>query len=290
MSQTRHEWKVGLWVLSGIVLLMCLLVLFSKGFSFTPTYTLQLKAASSGILKRRAPVAIAGVPIGWISDIRLAPDSKSVTMVLKIQSAQEIRSDARFVIEASGFLGDQFITVIPVDNSGTKLKDGDTVTAEAPFDLQEVARSAQKFILHWDDTAKQVNSIIQQINRQVLNENTLSNLTASVAALHEFSEEALVVADNLHELVQTNAAPIAAAVQNIQATTTTLSNLVADVQAGRGTAGILLKDDAIANNLKEVSANLSATSSNLAHYGLWHVLWKPSLPTSNTTASGKPRP
>ena len=92
------------------------MIQFSKGTSlFRGTYDLHLHAANVGGIKPRAGVLLAGVQVGSVSDIQLADDGKSVTMVLKIYKDFTIYHDARFVIEQSGFLGDQFVSVIPDD-------------------------------------------------------------------------------------------------------------------------------------------------------------------------------
>ena len=74
MSKSRLEWKVGLFVLVGLVLLGALALQFSKGTTFfRPTYTIKLRTANVGGLKLRSAVLMAGVQIGTVSDIRLAP-------------------------------------------------------------------------------------------------------------------------------------------------------------------------------------------------------------------------
>ena len=65
MSPKRLEWKVGLFVLVCLVLLGVLVLNFSKGLTFfTPTYTLHLKTANVGGIKREASVLMAGVQVG----------------------------------------------------------------------------------------------------------------------------------------------------------------------------------------------------------------------------------
>lgn len=289
MSETRHEWKVGLFVFFGLALLVALLILFSKGLSFTPTYTLKLTAGSAGNLKQRAAVAMAGVPIGSIAEIKLAPDGRNVTILLQVKATYQIHGDARFVIEQYGFLGDQYVTVIPTTNAAPMLKDGDPVTAEMPFDLQEVARSAQGFIKDITDTAKRLNQMIDEIHEKALNAQTLTNLANSIAALNTISEQALGTVENLNILISTNTPAISSSVRNLESATASLTNLMAQVQAGRGTVGQLVADDAIANNLKELSANLNTASSNLNRYGIWKMLWHPPQPaaTSPPAPAGK---
>src|SRR5437867_483124 len=115
----------------------------------SPAYTLLMRAPNVGGLKTRAQVLMAGVQVGTVSDIKLAPAGTNVTIYLSIYSQYVVHKDARFVIEQSGFLGDQYVAIMPTDNSGPIFQDNetnDTAIAEAPFDMQEVARSAGGFL------------------------------------------------------------------------------------------------------------------------------------------------
>ena len=108
--------KVGLFVFIGLVLLAALLIQFSKGTSlFRGTYILHLHAANVGGLKTKAGVLLAGVPVGSVHEIQLDASGTNVTIILQIYKEFPIYHDARFVIEQSGFLGDQFVSVIPTD-------------------------------------------------------------------------------------------------------------------------------------------------------------------------------
>src|SRR5881396_2800639 len=143
MNKARHEWKVGLFVFIGLVLLAGLLLQFSKGTTFfRPTYRILLRAANVGGLKARSQVLMAGVQIGTVSDLRLVPSGTNVTISLRLFSQFKIHKDARFLIEQSGFLGDQYVAIMPTRNLGDTFEDGDIAEAEAPFNMQEVARSA----------------------------------------------------------------------------------------------------------------------------------------------------
>src|SRR5437870_9873341 len=127
MSKTRLEWKVGLFVFVGLVLLAAMLLQFSKGLTFfRPTYTILLRAANVGSLKLRASVLMAGVQVGTVSDIRLSPQGTNVAIALRIYSQYEIHKDARFLIEQSGFLGDQYVAIMPTQNAGPTFQDGET--------------------------------------------------------------------------------------------------------------------------------------------------------------------
>ena len=89
---------------------------------------------------------MSGVQVGTVSDMQLAPDGKSVTITLRIYRQYQIYKDARFVIEQSGFLGDQYVAILPTKNEGPKFGPGDEAKAEPPLDMQEMARSAAGFL------------------------------------------------------------------------------------------------------------------------------------------------
>jgi len=60
MSKSRLEWKVGLFVFIGLVLLAALLLEFSKGLTFfRPTYDIYLRAAGASTFKNScAPTGV----------------------------------------------------------------------------------------------------------------------------------------------------------------------------------------------------------------------------------------
>jgi phospholipid/cholesterol/gamma-HCH transport system substrate-binding protein len=291
-----------------------LLLQFSKSTSiFRGTYELRLHASNVGGLKERASVLLAGVQVGTVSAIELAPDGKSVTILLRVYKDYKIYHDARFVIQQSGFLGDQYVAVIPTINQLPVWTNGADVDCEAPFNLQETARAAAGFIQRIDETAQKLDAAVSDVRRLVLNNETLTNLSAAVGNLRDFSEQAtnmvaninLLVAtngeqvdlavsnvvffsqdlihlsDDARGVVSTNGAQISAAVKNIEASTETLKSLMDDLQSGQGLAGTLLKNEQLSTNVQAVAANLAIATSNLNQLGLWHFLWHHELPPTN---------
>jgi len=306
MDKSRLETKVGLFVFVGLALLAVLLIQFSKGTSlFRGTYELRLQAANVGGLKQRASVLLSGVQVGAVSDIRLAPDGKSVTILLKIYKDCKIYGDARFVIEQSGFLGDQFVAIVPTANQGPLLTNNASVNCEPPFNLQEVARSASGLILRIDDTAKKLDASVTDLRRVVLNEQTLTNFTIAINNMRSVTEEAVDTLDGVNALVATNGSQINlavsnvvffsqdlirladsaqgvvttngpeinAAIKNIESSTEVLKRLADDLQAGKGLAGTALQNEQVATNVQAIVYNLAIASSNLNRLGLWKFLW-----------------
>ena len=324
MEKSRLETKVGLFVVLGLALLATLLILFSKGTSpFSRTYELRLHASNVGGLKERAGVLLAGVQVGGVSSIQLAGDGKSVTILLNIYKSCKIYRDARFVIEQSGFLGDQYVSIIPTSNALPVLVNGDEVNCQEPFNLQEVVRSASGFIQRIEETAKKLDDSVTDLRRVVLNEETLTNFSATLHNLRTVSEQAMGTVNDVNALIATNgsqinfavsnvvffsqellhlassaegvlatnSADITAAVKNIESSTEVLKDLLNNVQSGKGLAGTMLVNEQLTTNVQAIANNLAIASSNLNRLGLWHFLWHKEpvgIPPGGTTAPNTP--
>ena len=316
MEKTGLQIKVGLFVLIGLTLLGVLLIQFSKSSSiFRGTYVLHLHADNVGGIKPRAQVLLAGVQVGTVTEIKLAPDDKSVTMDLLIYKDYPIYGDAMFIIEQSGFLGDQFVAIHPMENKLPVLTNDADVPCTAPFNLLEVARSAAGFIQRIDETAKKLDTSVSALQQEVLNVHTLSSFGVALTNMQNFSAQALAAVRDIHTLVDTNSAQVDAAVsnlvyfsseldqfgnsaqgllatngeninvatRNLEETSETLKHLATNLQAGNGLAGTMLVNQDLATNVQNIAANLSVTSSNLNRLGLWGILWshKPNRPETN---------
>lgn len=306
------EWKVGLFVLVSLLLLAAVVLRFSKGSAlFTQTYELRMKANNVGGIIPGAMVLMAGIPVGNVVATDLEPGGKSAIIQLKILKKYPIHADSVFSVNQAGFLGDRYVSIVPTTNALPILGPGAEVTCQEPFDLLEAARSAGGLLRRVDDTAKRLNDAVTRIDRSLFAENTLSNLTTTVANFRFMSERALATLEGVDQFVKTNSHPmstsvsnlvvfsdqlnqvarelfyavstnrpeITATIKNIESVSLQVDNLLSDLQAGKGLAGHLLKSDELEQEFRNTMNNLSLLSSNLNKYGL---LWKPKVKSSSS--------
>lgn len=305
MSQSRFAGKVGLFVFIGVVLVAALMMNFSRGVGlFQPKYELNMRMRTVAGLKTRSAVFLSGVQIGNVEGVDLDQKNKSVIVRLKILKKYPLHNDAKFNVEQIGVLGDQFVTIMPGSADAPFLKDGDEVAGVEPFNLAEVARSANDLIKRFDQLGTVVQDAVKRVNDQVLDVTTLSNLSLTVGNFRQVSEETRSVvagvgvlvtnntpafahalsnlvtftdkmgnlADNLDQTVAINRNGLNVSMTNLQQSTESLRKMTADIEAGRGVVGGLLRDDQLRRQLGETMANLSVLSSNLNRFGL---LYKP---------------
>lgn len=321
MSQTHVQIKVGIFVLIGLVLLGALTVLLSRNTAFYGDYyELRLQSSNVGGIKSGAKILMRGVQIGNVKTTKLNDGGRSVTIFLRVQPQYQLYSDARFEIEQAGFLGDQFIAIYPTADQGYILTNHAEVVAKAPFNMQEAVAVATEMIVKISQTTTNLNAAVSDVRRLVLTEQRLENVSAAlerldtitreaevamrnlsavvtdnsqpiataVSNLHTFTAQLPALADEINFIVQSNAASLHTTMQNLENSSATVTNLLTDLQNGRGVAGRLLRDETLADSLSDIAYNLSYTTSNLNVRGLWGIMWKQkSPPPPRTNAPAK---
>jgi hypothetical protein len=175
---------------------------------------------------------------------------------------------------------------------------------EEPFNLQDAARTAAGLMQRLDDTAAKLNVAVGRIDQTILSEQTLTNFSAVVVNFREASERALNTLAGIDDLVETNTTPltstvsnlvlfseqlnrvseelqlavatnrneITAVIQNLETSTLQVNRLLADLEAGQGLVGSLLRDQQVQEHFKNTIGHLDVLSSNLSTHGL---LWRP---------------
>ncbi|HUS34336.1 MAG TPA: MlaD family protein [Verrucomicrobiae bacterium] len=307
--KTRTEIKVGLFVLLGLALAALLIVKFNKGSGpMTKTYHLRMQAKDvSGVIPGSF-VLMAGVRIGSVERIELDSDSGSVMLVTRLLSKYRLRTDSKFMIKQSGFIGDQYIAAF--QGKSDKFLDNDAVVqVEEPFDLGEVARSTGGLVKRVDTMVVQISNAVDRVDKTLLAGETLTNLAKIVANFHTVSESTLSTLRKVETLIDTNAAGIHASVTNAQSFSAKLDGLatelretlatnrtqltasiknienatakldvaMGDVNAGKGLVGALIKNEQLATDMSLIMSNLQVLSSNVNNKGLWGVLRKPKV-------------
>jgi phospholipid/cholesterol/gamma-HCH transport system substrate-binding protein len=320
MSQSNLTSRVGAFVVVCLVVVGVLMLAFSKGSGlFTKTYEIRMRLRTVGGLKERSAVLLAGVQVGNLKAVELAPDGRSVLLRLRIQQKYPVHGDAEFAVETVGVLGDQFVCIYPQKNEKPVLQDGDQVEGRESFNLQDMARSAGGLISELNLTLNEVRGAITNIKHGVLDPQTLSNLSATVANFRRVSEHSVTVVENVSILVRSNGLPLTQAITNmvqfsdwlqkvaLHLDETILTNqaslhgaitnfegaaasikvLVAGLEEGRGVAGSLLRDELLRAQMAATINNLLMLSSNLNQYGL---LYKPKAvrPASATSPGFTP--
>lgn len=140
-QRRSHQIGTGLFILLGFVALGYLATQTTSLANYRqgPTYALKARFTNVGQLKLRAPVKIAGVRIGSVSDIRLEPDRLEALVTLAIDNRfSQLPDDSAAAVFTSGLLGDQYVALKP-GGSPDMFKDGDEIIlTQSSVQLEEL--------------------------------------------------------------------------------------------------------------------------------------------------------
>lgn len=312
MESRNPARSVGLFVTIALGVIAVLILQFSKGSSlFRRGYSVIVKSSNVGGLQVGASVMISGVPCGKVVGLELAQDGRSVLIECWLERRFLVYDDARFTLEQSGFLGDQYVSIVPTQNKGNPLKDGALALAEQPFNLQEAARKAMGLMEKLDSAAVKLDGAVARVDATILSTNTLEELQSTVTHVKNVSARADQTLLEAQSLIRDNRGQVANSISNIHHFSTVLAGaaqridhlmetneprwhntfqdleitasefrqvaldvrrITSDLQEGRGVVGSLLKDPELQGQLGHVVENFSVLSSNLTQQGLF---WKP---------------
>lgn len=136
------EVKVGMLILVAVTILAAF-VLIMGGLNFQPTYSVFVDFDNPGGIQTGAPLKIAGVRIGNVSEIQfrgvvINPTTQRRDPLVRLRVAVEkryreaIRENASFYVTTQGVLGEQFLAVDPGSQDRPALTDGSVVRGLDP--------------------------------------------------------------------------------------------------------------------------------------------------------------
>ena len=142
MAQEKSiEVKVGVLILVSLGILAAF-VLIMGGLSFEKTYTLYVDFDNPGGLQTGAPVRVAGVKVGKVSELafmggKVDPKTNRRTLVrakinVEARVKESIHDDADFYVTTQGGLGEQYLAIDPGSPQKGVLPEGSIVKGIDP--------------------------------------------------------------------------------------------------------------------------------------------------------------
>jgi phospholipid/cholesterol/gamma-HCH transport system substrate-binding protein len=256
---------VGLFVVA-VAALGAAVVLFLGAASrlFTERAHVQIRFEDVTGLRKGAALQIAGVTIGTVYDVRLAPEGEHGVLVegsLSRAVVSRLRADAQATLITVGLLGDRVITIDP-GRAAAPLPRGQTLPGRQPTDINDAISQAQKAAAAIEELAATATRKVNELDTQQLFSNLLAaslDLRHIVARLEHGRGPLRLLADDQQAAAQLRAtiAQLAGAsragegfARRLDQSAGHLSEIVDYVRAGRGTLGGIIYDPAIYEELR----------------------------------------
>ncbi len=271
------------------ILVIASILLFIWGYSFlrgrdllTSYKIFYVEYDNVEGLTASAPITLNGLVIGKVNEIKFSNNSGKLQVELQIKSDFPISKSSVATIYESGLIGGKQIMIIPnlkdpeLAVSGSRLQSGvkqglTDLLAEkiAPIQvkLDSVLANADKMLIG-------INNVLDKKGQEDL-KNALSDLSKTIDEFHKASQNVNgMLAENRTNIkgivtdfqkVSTNFSAISDSLKqanlgktakDLQVTLKRVDDIMLGLNSGKGTAGKLLKDDALYNNLTQTSKEL----------------------------------
>lgn len=186
--ETRANYVlIGAFTLAGFVGLLAFLLVFARIELDRRFDYYQVRFTSVSGLTRAAEVRFAGLPVGQVVDVRLAPERDgSVLVRLEVQGGVPVRTDSEATIEMLGVTGVTFVAISP-GSPTAPLLDPTIGVPEIPAGrsvLQTLAEDAPEILGETLSLLRQVNELFDATNQQKV-QNILDNLERSSEELSQ---------------------------------------------------------------------------------------------------------
>jgi phospholipid/cholesterol/gamma-HCH transport system substrate-binding protein len=248
------ELKVGIVVLFSIAILFYMSVRIGKfGVLTEQGYELKAKFKNVAGLDNKSPVQVAGVEVGRVSNIKLDGYQAKATLIIK--QGVRLPVDSKVAIKSFGILGDKYLEIIP-GQSSQYLKDRDTIQDMATYaDYDELFNSVSTAAKSFGQTMESVNQVLGEKERQ--------DLRASFQNIKEASGEFKGLISENRDNVKVIITNLATVSENADSTFAGMNEIIKGVKEGKGTLGLLIKDDQLYKDAKQTVASLSSISTGI---------------------------
>jgi phospholipid/cholesterol/gamma-HCH transport system substrate-binding protein len=289
-DRNRLALIVGAFVLASFgALALAILSLSSQEGVFTDRYRLVGYYDNVGGLISNAPVWLAGTQVGRVESVELGtrPDGEpGVRVVLQVNSSvrDRIRTDSHASIGTIGLLGDRYVEISLGTAEAPALEPGAEIRTADPANLTRVIDTGTKALDNIASLAENLNKVVSDFESEAGGEGLADSIVAvadivqeiqdgsgllhsliydeyegggvasiesSLATLDDILDEVAEGEGLLHSLIYEPLTEQDVVLEVLEAGSR-LNSILAKMDAGEGTIGLLLNDPTLYEDLKRL--------------------------------------
>lgn len=277
-----NEVKTGILAI-GAILLLILGYNFLKGtnlFSSKRYFYVQYQNVEG--LATSAPVTVSGYTVGKVEDIKFSTERGWLIVKFSLEDDFEFSKNSVAQIYSAGLIGGKSLAILPEYDTSNIAKSGDTLKGEIEDSmLATVTKALGPLEEKVNNTLQTVDSLLLNIN-DIVDAPTRNNIKEAVSNLNRALSAFTGVSENLEVILAKNTDKLDRTFTNLDTTVENMSilsdslaqldtgklardiqsiidqanNLMTDLNSGKGTAGKLLHDDTIYENLEGATRQL----------------------------------
>ena len=169
MKKKSNEVAVGVFVIVGFVFLTLVLFFVSGVYLFRSGYTVDVMFNYVSILNKGAPVRMAGVRVGEVSQVDIVYDeakqNNRVKVKLFIEKGMEIRENYSFTIRGTHVLSEPHVEITPKPGAFPLLHTGSVVEGVPLVAVEELMDQAHGTLGHIEATSASLSHILSNVEK-----------------------------------------------------------------------------------------------------------------------------
>jgi len=268
----KFKVRLGLFIIGGLALFVLAIFIIGKQQNlFNPVFKLNATFQNVSGLQVGNNVRFTGINVGTVDKIEIINDSTvSVDMLVKKSVQQFIKADCQAAIGSEGLIGDRLIVITYGSPDAPMAEDGQKLSSKEPVETDAIIASFQKSTVSVEIITQQLAEIMKNINSgqgtlgRLIQDSTIAENINQTIANFKKSSEGL---DETIELTKDNVFAFMESLKKTAAKTEVASNqlgeIMIDINSGKGTLGMLIRDTTTASNISETIFNLKESAEGL---------------------------
>jgi len=245
------EAKVGSVSVIAFILLAYMIIHLGNFTFGDKGYQVQAVFGQVDGLRPGNIVRYAGVDIGHVTDIRVAPEGVQVTLTIK--PGVKIPVGSTFRVGSDGLVGEKHINISPPSQNSGFLAPNDIVRGEDIQGLDQIIASSDRVLV-------EIHELVKSLNEILGDDKVKAAMKESILNAKEITNNLNVMSAALARMAQNNEGNVNAMMSNLNAMSATLRDVTQRVDvmlAGVDNDGQTVRD------LRETIENIKNTSSRI---------------------------
>ncbi|MBF0506599.1 MAG: MCE family protein [Nitrospirae bacterium] len=259
--------RVGLVISIGLVLLL-LTVFFAGKIGDLVSPKMDIKAQIENVrgLRSGAPVWVSGIEIGYVRKISLDPHyGTMVTMSVKKSSLPYIREDSHAHIVTQGLLGDKYVELSCGSLGAGLIRPGSVIKGEAQLEVKDMVEASSRSLTKFTEFVDKLNTVIGRFENR---EGTVAKLLRDPSLYNNLKESSATLLAVLNEIKQSEGSmrlfiKDPSVYKNMLAASSSLEQFSKKINEGNGTLKRLAESPEVYDNLNRASQKLDAALSEI---------------------------
>ena len=296
MKLTR-EIKTAILVIASILLFIWGYS-FLKGRDLFANYkTLYVEYDNVEDLSASAPVTLNGLVIGKVSKITISETTGKLLVELQLKTDFPISKTSQASLYSPGLIGGKQIAIVPNMADKELAEEGQMLVSNIKLGLTDslggklepLQQKLEKMLLNIDVLVSGLNNVLDKKGQEDIKK-TLAELSQTMEQFHKAAGSINGILDtnkgqingvvtnfnkmssNFNKISDSlNKADLGKTVRNLNQTLAKVDGIMSNLNSGKGTAGKLLNDDALYNNLAKTSKELELLLQDVRLYPTRYV-------------------